>query len=63
MEQRKASPKFYRGMAVVFFLLGAVFLWAAFKQHSWFYGAFAAITIMNGLMSGLKALAAAEIDK
>lgn len=58
--QRSSSPAFYKGVAVVFFVLGAVFIWAAVRQHSWFYGAFGIITILNGLMSTLKSLVARE---
>jgi len=54
----QASPGFYKFMAVVFFVLGGVFIWAAVHQHSWFFGAFGIITILNGLMSILKSLAA-----
>lgn len=56
MEQRpqRGSPAFYKGMAIVFFVLGAVFIWAAVRQHSWYFWAFAIITILNGLMSMLK---------
>ena len=47
-------------MAVVFFILSGVFIWAAVHQHSWFYGAFGIITVLNGLMSTLKFYAARE---
>jgi hypothetical protein len=56
----QSSPGFYKGMAILFFVLGGVFIWAAVHQHSWFYGAFGIITIVNGLMSTLKSLAARE---
>jgi hypothetical protein len=58
--QRNSSPGFYKGMAFVFFMLAAVFFWAAVRQHSWFYGAFGIITIINGLMSTLKFYAAGQ---
>jgi hypothetical protein len=48
---------FYKAMAIVFVLLGAVFAWAAIHQRSWFYGAFAIITIINALMSLLRSAA------
>jgi hypothetical protein len=57
---QRSSPGFYKGMAVVFFVLGGVFIWAAVRQHSWFYGAFGIITIVNGLMSTLKSFAVRE---
>jgi hypothetical protein len=58
--ERSSSPGFYKGMAIVFFVLGGVFVWAAVRQHSWFYGAFGIITVLNGLMSMLKSFAARE---
>lgn len=58
--QRPSSPGFYKGMAIVFFLLGAVLIGAAVWQHSWFYAAFAGITILNGLMSLLKSFVARQ---
>jgi hypothetical protein len=60
LPQRPSSPGFYKGMAIVFFLLGGIFIWVAMREHGWFYLAFAAITILNGLMSTLKFLAARE---
>ena len=62
-QQRKTSPGFYKGVAAVFFFLGALFVWAAIRQHSWFFGAFGAITLFNGFMSILKSAAATEINK
>ena len=62
-QQRKPSPGFYKGVAIVFFLLGVLFVYAAIRQHSWFFGAFGAITLFNGFMSILKSIAAAEINK
>ena len=57
-QQQQGSAGFYKFMAVVFFVLGGVFIWAAVRQHSWFYGAFGIITVINGLMSTLKSHAA-----
>lgn len=48
---------FYKTMALVFVLLGAVFTWAAVHQHSWFYGIFAIITIVNVFMCLLRSAA------
>jgi len=59
-QPQRSSPGFYKGMAIVFFVLGGVFIWAAVRQHSWFYGAFGIITVVNGLMSTLKSFAARE---
>jgi hypothetical protein len=51
---RPSSPRFYRNAAVLFFAIGAILLWAAITRHDWVYWAFAAITILNALMSVLK---------
>jgi hypothetical protein len=58
--QPQSSSGFYKAMAFVFFLLGAVFVWAAVRQHSWFFGAFAIITIINAFMSMLRSGVAGE---
>jgi hypothetical protein len=51
-----SSPSFYKNTAIIFFIIGAILVWAAITSHShsWFFWAFAAITILNGLMSVLK---------
>jgi hypothetical protein len=49
-----SSPRFYRNSAVLFFVIGGILLWAAITRHDWVYWAFAAITILNALMSVLK---------
>ena len=54
MSVQGSSPAFYRNSAVLFFAIGAILVWAAIRQHDWIYWAFAAITILNGLMSVLK---------
>lgn len=56
MEQRSAStsPGFYRNAAVLFFLIGGILLWTAIRRHDWVYWAFAAITILNAVMSTWK---------
>jgi len=59
-QQSKPAPTFYKVMAVVFFVLAAVFIWAAVRQHSGFYWAFAIITVINGFMSIVKSSAAKE---
>jgi hypothetical protein len=51
---RPSSPRFYRNTAILFFVIGGVLLWAAITRHDWVYWAFAAITILNALMSVLK---------
>ncbi|HEY6351858.1 MAG TPA: hypothetical protein VI636_20875 [Candidatus Angelobacter sp.] len=58
MARSQGTSGFYKFMAAVFFVLGGVFIWAAVHQHSWFFGAFGVITIINGLMSTLKSFAA-----
>jgi len=58
--QNKPTPGFYKFMALVFLILAVVFIWAAIRQHSWFYGAFGIITVINALMSTLKSFAARE---
>jgi len=57
-QQPQNSSGFYKFMAVVFFVLAGVFIWAAVHQHSWFYGIFGIITVINGLMSTLRSFAA-----
>ena len=57
-QPQQGSSGFYKFMAVVFFILGGVLIWAAVHQHSWFFGAFGIITVINGLMSTLKSHAA-----
>jgi hypothetical protein len=59
-QRSSGSPGFYKLIAVVFFVLGAIFVWQAFRQHSWFFGAFAIITILNSLMAGLKSMVERE---
>ena len=38
-------------------------VWQAVKQHSWFYWFFGAITVINGLVSILRSMAAKEAAK
>ena len=54
MNSNASSPNFYRNAAIFFFMIGGVLLWAAITRHDWVYWAFAAITILNALMSILK---------
>jgi hypothetical protein len=53
-QQRSTSPKFYKRAAVVFFVIGSILLWQAIVHRDWAYGAFAAITFLNALMTTLK---------
>lgn len=57
---QSSSPAFYKGMAIVFFLLGATFIAVAVYQRSWTYGIVGVITIINGLVSTVKSQAARE---
>ena len=54
MNSSTSSPAFYRNAAVLFFIIGGILLWAAITRHDWVYWAFAAITLLNALMSVLK---------
>ena len=49
-----SSPRFYRNTAILFFVIGGILFWAAVTRHDWMYWAFAAITILNALMSIMK---------
>jgi len=62
-QRRGGSPGFYRGMAVLFFAFAGLFIWQAVKQHSWFFWFFGAITVVNGLVSILRSVAAKEAAK
>jgi len=54
MAAQGSSPAFYRNAAGLFFTIGGVLLWAAITRHDWVYWAFAAITLLNAVMSALK---------
>jgi hypothetical protein len=58
--RQSSSPGFYKAMAILFFVLGAVFVWAAVSRHSGYFWWIAIITVLNGLMSTLKFMAARE---
>jgi O-antigen ligase len=62
-EPRKPNPSFYRIIAVVFLVIGAVLVWQAVVRHEWFYWAIAILTVVNGLMSWLKSLVPRETQK
>jgi hypothetical protein len=49
-----SSPGFYRNAAILFLVIGGILFWAGITRHDWMYWAFAAITILNALMSILK---------
>jgi hypothetical protein len=59
-EPRNPNPNFYKIIAVVFLVIGAVLVWQAVMRHEWFYWAIAILTIVNGLMSWLKSLVPRE---
>jgi hypothetical protein len=58
--QRSTSPKFYRNAAILFFVIGSILAWQAIARHDWVYGAFAAITFLNALMTTLKLISLRE---
>jgi hypothetical protein len=58
--QRVTSPKFYKNAAVVFYVIGFIFLWQAIVHRDWAYGAFSAITFLNAVMTTLKLISLRE---
>jgi len=61
MDQRQnSSPRWYRNVAIIFSVIGLILVWAAITQHDWVYWAFAAITLLNAFLSGLKFLQVRE---
>jgi len=61
MEQHQpGSPFFYRTVAVAFFVISGVLFWFAATRRAWFFWAMAAISLVNGMMTTLKALAARQ---
>ncbi len=63
MEQKprtNPSPKFYKVMAVLFFVIGVVVIWAAVVRHEWVFWAIGIMSIINGGMSTLKSLVPRE---
>jgi hypothetical protein len=59
-QRANPSPSFYKAIAVAFLIIGAVLIWQAVMRHGWFYWAIGILTIINGLMSGLKSLVPRE---
>jgi len=59
-QQTSTSPKFYQNAAIVFFVIGCVLVWQAIAHQDWVYGAFAAITFLNALMTTLKLISLRE---
>lgn len=51
---------FYRVIAAVFFVISGLLIWRAVASHEWFFWAFAAITLLNALMSTLKSFVVRE---
>jgi hypothetical protein len=64
-EQRRAnsSPRWYRNIALVFFMIAAILTWAAITRHDWLYGAFAIITTLNAIMTTLKFITVRETGR
>ncbi len=58
-----ASPQWYRNIAIIFFTITAVLLWAAITRHDWVYWAFAGITFLNAIMTTLKFITVRESGK
>ena len=59
-QQRSASPKFYKNVAILFFLIGCFLSWQAIVHRDWAYGAFAIITFLNAVMTTLKLISIRE---
>lgn len=59
-QQRSASPLFYRVVAVLFALIGAVLIFAYFKTHEIMFAIFGGITFLNALMATLKSMVVRE---
>jgi hypothetical protein len=59
-EPSNPNPNFYKIIAVVFLIIGAVLIWQAIMRHEWFYWAIGILTVFNGLMAGLKSLVPRE---
>ena len=58
--QRNTSPKFYKNAAILFYLIGGILSWQAIVHRDWAYGAFAAITFLNAIMTTLKLISIRE---
>ncbi|HEY6309160.1 MAG TPA: hypothetical protein VI488_22175 [Candidatus Angelobacter sp.] len=59
-EPRKPNPNFYKVIALVFLIIGAVLIWQAMMRHEWFFWAIGILTVVNGFMAGLKSLVPRE---
>lgn len=59
-QQHNSSPQWYRNVAIIFWFIGAILVWAAFTRHDWVYWAFAAITLLNAVMTTLKFITVRE---
>jgi len=59
-QRASGSPQWYRNVAMIFFVIAGVLLWAAITQHDWVYWAFAGITALNAIMTTLKFFQARE---
>ena len=58
--QRNASPGFYKKATIAFFVIAFVLAVIAIVRRDWFFGAFAGITFLNGLMTTLKTISLRE---
>jgi hypothetical protein len=59
-QQRSASPKFYKNAAILFYIIAFILSWQAIVHRDWTYAAFAAITLLNAIMTTLKLISMRE---
>lgn len=59
-QERSSSPKFYKNAAILFAVIGCILLWQAIGRRDWFYGAFAAITLLNALIARRRLISVRE---
>jgi len=62
-QRANSSPRWYRNVALIFFMIAAVLTWAAITRHDWLYGAFAIITTLNAIMTTLKFITVRETGR
>jgi len=58
-----ASPTWYRNTAIIFFAIAGALVWTALTKHDSIYWWFAAITIMNAIMTTLKYVTVRETGR
>jgi hypothetical protein len=62
-QRTNSSPRWYRNIALIFFMIAAILTWAAITRHDWLYGAFAIITTLNAIMTTLKFITVRETGR